>query len=329
MNIGLIDVDGHNFPNIALMKISAYHKAQGDTVEWCMPFLHYDIVYQSKIFDDTYSSDIDWYPNADKIIKGGTGYVRRIRKDRLTWLEFFVNGQWIHESEHNSSTEQYNEFLPYEIEHIYPDYSLYPDLTMGTAHGFLTRGCPNACGFCIVSHKEGRMSIKVADLSEFWRDQKNIVLCDPNILACREHPDLLQQLIDSKTSVDFNQGLDIRLTNERNIELINRINVNGIHFAWDNPKDDLKPYFERYKALAKHKPHGQYGTVYCLTNFESTMEENLYRVYTLRDLGYDPYVMIYDKPNAPREIRLLQRWCNNRKIFRSCPRFEDYDPKRG
>jgi hypothetical protein len=133
--------------------------------------------------------------------------------------------------------------------------------------------------------------------------------------------------VESKAQVNFNQGLDIRLTNEANISLINRIKIKEIHFAWDNPNDDLKPYFERYKAIAK--PHGHYGTVYCLTNFGSTMGENLYRIYTLRDLGFDPYVMIYDKPNAPREIRLLQRWCNNKIIFRSCPRIEDYDPKKG
>lgn len=293
MKVGLIDVDGHNFPNIALMKISAWHKAQGDDVEWCLPLLHYDIVYQSKVFDDTYSPDIDWYPQADKIIKGGTGY-------------------------------GLDNKLPDEIEHIYPDYSIYPELTKDTAYGFLTRGCPRGCAFCIVASKEGRRSMKVADLSEFWRGQKNIVLLDPNILACREHPDLLQQLIDSKACVDFNQGLDIRLTNERNIELINQIKVKNIHFAWDNAKDDLKPYFERYSALAKHKPHGHLGTVYCLTNLGSTMEENLYRIYTLRDMNFDPYVMVYDKPNAPKEIKQLQRWCNNKFIFRSCERFEDY-----
>ena len=298
MKVGLIDVDSHNFPNLALMKISAYHKARGDTVEWCFPLDHYDIVYQSKVFDETYSSDIDWTPMADKIIKGGTGY-------------------------------GLDNTLPEEIEHIYPDYSIYPKLPKDTAYGFLTRGCPRGCKFCIVASKEGRKSYKVADLSEFWRGQKNISLLDPNILACREHPDLLRQLIDSKAYVDFNQGLDIRLTNEQNIDLLNRIKVKNIHFAWDNAKDDLKPYFERYKTLAKHKPHGRFGTVYCLTNFGSTMEENLYRIYTLRDLGYDPYVMIYDKPNAPREIRLLQRWCNNILIFRSCPKFEDYDPKKG
>ena len=298
MKIGLIDVDGHNFPNLALMKLSAWHKSQGDSVEWCFPLARYDIVYQSKVFDETYSPDIEWTPMADKIIKGGTGY-------------------------------GLDNKLPDEIEHIYPDYSLYPELTKDTAYGFLTRGCPRGCKFCIVAGKEGRRSIKVADLSEFWRGQKKIVLLDPNILACREHPDLLQQLIDSKARVDINQGLDIRLTNEQNIELINRIRLESIHFAWDNSEDDLKQYFERYKALAKHKPHGHYGTVYCLTNFGSTMEQNLYRIYTLRDLGFDPYVMVYDKPNAPREIRLLQRWCNNIKIFRSCPKFEDYDPKKG
>ena len=293
MKIGLIDVDGHNFPNLALMKISAWHKKKGDDVEWCFPLAHYDIVYQSKVFDDTYSPDIDWIPQADKIIKGGTGY-------------------------------GLDNTLPSEIEHIYPDYSIYPELTKDTAYGFLTRGCPRGCKFCIVASKEGRRSYKVADLEEFWKGQKNIILCDPNILACREHPDLLGQLIKSKACVNFNQGLDIRLTNEENIALLNRIKVKDIHFAWDNAKDDLKPYFERYKALAKHKPHGHYGMVYCLTNFGSTMEENLYRIYTLRDLGYDPYVMIYDKPNAPREIKDLQRWVNNKFVFRSCDRFEDY-----
>ncbi len=298
MRVGLIDVDGHNFPNLALMKISAWHKARGDTVEWCLPIDRYDIVYQSKVFDETYSEDIEWIPQADKVIKGGTGY-------------------------------GLDNKLPYEIEHMYPDYSLYPELTKDTAYGFLTRGCPRACDFCIVAGKEGRRSIKVADLNEFWAGQKHIKLLDPNILACREHSDLLGQLIDSKAYVDFTQGLDIRLTTEANISLINKVKVKNIHFAWDNPKDDLRAYFERYKALAKHKPHGRYGTVYCLVNHGSTMEENLYRIYTLRDLGYDPYVMIFDKPNAPREIRLLQRWCNNIIIFRSCPRFEDYDPKKG
>ena len=292
MKIGLIDVDSHKFPNIALMKISAWHKAQGDTVEWAMPLFHYDIVYQSKIFDDTYSPDIDWIPQADKIIKGGTGY-------------------------------GLDNTLPDEIEHIYPDYSIYPDLTEDTAYGFLTRGCPRHCDFCIVGDKEGLRSVKVADLSEFWRGQKHIELLDPNLLACKDRMNLLDQLIESKALVNFNQGLDIRLTNEEVAEKLGRIRVKRLHFAWDNPKQDLTPYFKRFTDAYRRKSSST-KVVYVLVNFNSTMEENLQRIYTLSDLGYDPYVMVYDKQNAPKEIRRLQRWCNNKIIFKKCPDFKDY-----
>ncbi len=292
MKVGLIDVDGHNFPNLALMKISAWHKKQGDDVEWCFPMSHYDIVYQSKVFDDTYSPDIEWTPQADKIVKGGTGY-------------------------------GLDNALPPEIEHIYPDYGIYPELTKDRCFGYLTRGCPRHCDFCIVGEKEGLKSTKVADLSEFWRGQKNIVLLDPNILACKDRMDLLDQLIESKAIVDFSQGLDIRLTNEAVADKLNKIRVKRLHFAWDNPKQDLTPYFKRFtEAYNRKSSSGK--VVYTLVNFNSTMEENLYRIYTLRDLGYDPYVMIYDKPNAPKEIKHLQRWVNNKFVFRSCEKFEDY-----
>ena len=293
MKIGLIDVDGHNFPNLALMKISAWHKARGDDVEWCFPLDHYDIVYQSKVFDETYSADIDWTPNADKIVRGGTGY-------------------------------GLDNKLSDDVEHMYPDYSLYPELTKDTAYGFLTRGCPRHCDFCIVGDKEGLRSTKVADLQEFWRGQKNIVLLDPNILACKERMELLDQLIESKAIVDFSQGLDIRLTSEAVAEKLSRIRVKRLHFAWDNADQDLAPYFKRFTEAYSRKSYSG-KVVYVLTNFNSTMEQNLYRIYTLRDLGYDPYVMVYDKPNAPREIKHLQRWVNNKFIFRKCKLFEDYE----
>ena len=292
MKIGLIDVDGHNFPNLALMKISAWHKSQGDTVEWCFPLDRYDIVYQSKVFDETYSPDIEWTPMADKIIKGGTGY-------------------------------GLDNKLPDEIEHIYPDYSIYPELTKDTAYGFLTRGCPRGCKFCIVADKEGRRSHKVADLSEFWRGQENIELLDPNLLACKDRMELLDQLIESKAIVNINQGLDIRFTNEQVAEKLSQMRIKRLHFAWDNPEEDLTPYFKRFTEAYSRKSSST-KVVYTLTNFNSTMDQNLYRIYTLRDLGYDPYVMVYDKPNAPKEIKDLQRWVNNRFIFRSCERFEDY-----
>ena len=213
--------------------------------------------------------------------------------------------------------------MPDEIEHIYPDYSIYPTLTKDTAYGFLTRGCPRGCHFCIVSQKEGLRSEKVANLSEWWNGQKKIVLCDPNLLAYKDHMELMQQLIDSKAWVDFNQGIDCRLLTEQNIEAINKIKLKEIHFAWDYMHEEKRVLrgLELYAKMAVRKPHGHFGTVYCLTNYDTSMEENIYRIYKLRDMGYDPYVMVYDKPNAPREIRLLQRWCNNRIIFRAVPDF--------
>ena len=208
---------------------------------------------------------------------------------------------------------------------------MYQELTKDTAYGFVTRGCPRGCHFSIVAKKEGRKSSKVADLSEWWSGQKNIVLMDPNLLACPDHMELLDQLADSKAWVDINQGLDCRLLTEKNIGAINQLKLREIHFAWDYMKESQSVLrgLELYADLANRKPHGQYGTVFCLTNYDTTMEENLYRIYTLRDMGYDPYVMIYDKPHAPREVRLLQRWCNNRLIFRSEPDFYKYNPKIG
>jgi len=293
--IGLIDVDSHNYPNLALMKISAYHKSLGDQVEWWWGWGQYDKVYMSKVFDDTYTPDIPEPLNAREIIKGGTGYGLDNR-------------------------------LPDEIEHMMPDYSLYPDLTKDTAYGFLTRGCPNACPFCIVSEKEGRCSRKVADLSEWWSGQKKIVLMDPNILACRDHMDLLRQLADSGAWVDINQGLDARMLTPENIEAIKRLKFRDIHFAWDLPDNTsaILKGLNLWKMYGKKDSHGSFGTVYVLANFNTTMEQNLDRIYTLRDMGFTPYVMVYDKPHAPKEIRALQRWCNNIRIFRKCARFEDY-----
>jgi hypothetical protein len=286
MKIGLIDVDSHNFPNLCLMKISAYHKSKGDCVEWCNLFEHYDKVYMSRVFDNTYTDDFLTAINADEIIKGGTGYDLENR-------------------------------LPGEIEHQYPDYSLYPNLTKNTAYGFLTRGCPNNCPFCIVSKKEGRKSVKVANLSEFWSGQKYIKLLDPNLLACNEHINLLQQLRDSQATVDFTQGLDARLVTKSNIKLLSQIKVKTVHFAFDLMKNERK-IVEGLKLYKESTGVDERKTgVYILTNYNTTHEEDLYRVYTVRDLGYMPYVMIYNKPDAPKITKDLQRWCNNRFIYRA------------
>ena len=296
MNVGLVDIDSHNWPNLCLMKLSAYHKSQGDTVAWWTQEGHYDVVYKSRVFTDLYSKDSIEVTNADAVICGGTGYGPGPN-------------------------------LPDKVEHIYPDYSLYPQFSE-TAYGFLTRGCPRACGYCIVSGKEGRKSIQTADLSEFWHGQRFVKLLDANLLACPDHAKLLKQLADSRAYVDFTQGLDCRLLTEENIEAINRVRLKEIHFAWDS-MDESGAVLEKlklYAALARRKPHGEYATVYVLTNFGTTHEEDLYRVETLRNLGYGPYIMVYDRPNAPRLTRQLQRWVNNRRIFKAVPRFQDYVP---
>lgn len=308
MRIGLIDVDGHNFPNLALMRISSYHKARGDSVEWWWGFSRYDIVYMSKIFSDAYTPDVDEPLNADKVIKGGTGYAIRLE-----------NGREVFDKSKHAD-------LPLEIERCFPDYSIYPQYKYAVS--MTSRGCPRGCAFCHVAAKEGRCSIKVADVCDFWNGQKEIKVLDPNITACKEKRDLMSQYIQTEAKIDFTQGLDIRCIDDEDIADLNKMRLSNVHFAWDNPKDDLAEKFRLYAKKTAHKPHGSYGTVYCLTNFNSTIEEDLHRIYTLRDLGFDPDVRIYDKPHASRTIKDLQRWCNNRVIFKSCHKFEDYNARK-
>lgn len=302
MKIGLWS-DCYHFPSLPLMKLSAYHKQCGDDVSLYMPLEQYDIVYASKVFSFTADIDAEYEVRADELHRGGTGYCISVK-----------NGREVFDANKNTT-------LPREIEHFYPDYGLYPRFNFAT--GFLTRGCPRNCAFCVVSKKEGCRSEQVAELSEFWRGQRIIKLLDPNILACKDHEQLLINLAASGAVVDFTQGLDVRLMNADNIRLLNDVRTTILHFAWDNPRDDLTEHFKRFSELTKVKSERN-KAVYVLTNFNSTLNEDLYRIYTLRDLGYSPYVMVYQKETAPREVRRLQRWCNCRWIFRSCPNFRDY-----
>ena len=314
MKVGLWN-DSTHFPNLCSMKISAFCKATGDETELWDETHNYDLIFASKIFTESKEPNFGNKP----VIRGGSGY-----------------------NLHNK--------LPHHIEHIYPDYSLYPNFK--AALGVLTRGCPRVNhaiskgGFCLTPDKDGCRTRKVADLSEFWRGQDEIYLLDQNILAASERKDLLQQLADSKATIIFDGGMDVRYMNDELIEMFRTIKVADYHFAWDDPRENLAGKFEfvSNSGLIRKDRCG----VYVLTNFWSNTEQDLYRIYTLRKYGYVPYVMIYDKQKfvhdngkwrkgvesvfTTEQLRQfktcqhLQRWCNNRALIKKIPNFTDYEP---
>lgn len=314
--IGLIDLDAHNFPNLCLMKISSFYKAQGQKVEWYEPFSgyikEYDKVYCSKVF--SFSPDYEHPIYAKEVIRGGSGYAIRLE-----------DGVEVYDREKDKP-------LPPEIEHSFPDYSLYPELTKNKAFGFLTRGRPlgNKHKYCHVGKKEGLCSVKVADLKEFWNGQKEIVLCDPNILACKDHMDLLRQIAESGAKVDFNQGLDIRLINEENLKLIRQIKLKSVHLAFDDweEREIIKPKLKEFREATG------YGrdkvTVYVLTNFEARekgiktdVEHTLERMQFLKEMNFQPYVMPYDKEHCHHIFKKLQRY-SKPVFFWKYDTFEEY-----
>lgn len=313
MKVGLVDCDSHNFPNLPLMKIASYHRQKGNQVEFAKMGTYYDLLYVSKIFTESPEPKL---PEAGVTFFGGSGY--------------------------DLETQ-----LPYEVEHSYPDYDLYPDLTRDTAYGFLTRGCPRKNhGFCITPKKDGCISRKNADLSEFWHGQKNIILLDQNLLACSERMDLLKQLSDSRASVDFNGGLDVRYLNDDILHAFQAIKVKEYRFAWDDPTEDLREQFQLF--VSSRITSLDHCRVYVLTNYNSSMEENLFRIYSLVSMGLKPFVMIYNKQKyvddrgrwlpdvakrfSEQELRnfkvcqFMQRWCARIWILKSCPNFIDYQP---
>lgn len=297
MKIALIDLDNTGkFPNLALMKISAYHKAKGHEVEWYKPLnIGYDLVYVSKVF--TWSKDYSYAINSPKVIYGGVAYGLENK-------------------------------LEDEIEHHYPDYSIYSYIK-NTAYGFLTRGCPRSCKFCNVSKQQGIISCKVANLSEFWNNEKEIKLLDPNILASQDWKNLFQQLIKSNAQIDFTQGLDIRLMDQEKADYINKMKIKKIHFAWD--QYDLSIY-EKLKEVRKWLKHeSRQLRVYMLVGYNTSFEQDLDRVYKLREMDYSPYVMRfknYDCKNLklPRGhlLNKLARWTNNTTAWFSSKTFEEY-----
>jgi len=279
MKIKLIDVDS-KIPNLALMKISAYHKKVGDQVGFNIS--DPDKIYVSIIFTKNYwkgNAIKKMFPNKEVII-GGSGYDLKIELDDY-------------------------------IEHIMPDYDLYPDIDYSL--GFTTRGCIRKCSFCIVPEKEGNIKTNCT-IFEFWNiKHKHIVLLDNNILAEKDHFKLIsKQLMDNDLSVDFNQGLDIRLIDDELAFILSELNVKPVYrFAWDNIKDEKKIL----NGIEILKNRGiNHSLFYVLVGYNTSKEEDLYRLHKLKEWDQRPYVMRY---RTNRFYNDLSAWANQQKFFMS------------
>lgn len=294
MKIGLIDVDGHSgFPNLALMKLSAYHKAQGDSVEFVNYFESYDVVYKSKVF--TFTPDNTFCVKADKIICGGTGY------------------------------KEYQTILPEAIEHICPDYSLY---NSDYAMGFLTRGCIRKCSWCIVPKKEGNIKPN-ADIEEFISNKRYALLLDNNVLASDWGLSQIEKIIMLKIKVDFNQGLDARLISPEIADLLSRVKwIKRIRLACDRSEDI--PVIERaYQMLQNAGYNKEIGCYLLIQDLrESNSRLDYLRQYKWFVPHAQPYRDFTGNTTIPQWQADMARWANRRETFKSCS-FMDYQPRKG
>ena len=288
MLVGLHDSDGGNFPNLALMKLSAWHKAQGDTVEWWMPMMEYDRVYSSKVF--TFTPENPYLP-ADTI-KGGTGY-------------------GIYED------------LPPEIDNLFPDYSIYPDCDY--AIGFLTRGCIRKCPWCVVPRKEGHIRAYKTWREIKRPDSKDIVFMDNNALACQHGLDQMADMIGQDVRVDFNQGLDARLITPEVAEILGKLKwIRYIRMSADTDAM-LDVVLEKARLLECYGVKPWRLFVYVLVQEIASAER---RAVALRDIGANPFAQPYrDFTNGiepTQEQRDLARWVNDKAIFKTVKSFSEY-----
>lgn len=292
MRIGLVDVDGHNFPNYALMKISAWHKERGDSVEWADPmFGEYDRVYMSKVFTFTEDNHDVW--NCE-VVKGGTGYDIASK-------------------------------LPEEIDKVTElDYSIYPQYEFSMQ--FFSRGCIRKCPFCLVRDKEGYIhSVEPSKLNPMG---KHIEVLDNNFFANPEWRSAVEWLNTTKQPVNLH-GVDVRIMNEEQCRALNAMKLHkGVHIAWDLPQLDLKPKLQ--EIVKWIKPYKL--TCYVLVGFNSTMAQDLYRLRTLKGLGITPFVQPYrdfgNERTPTMYERDLARWANKIWLFKSFD-FKDFEPRKG
>ncbi len=293
MRIAIHSGEDTGFPNLALMKISAWHKAMGDSVEWFDALVSrtsgYYRVYSSKVF--TFSDDCGYLP--DDTVYGGTGY------------------------------GLYGE-LDAEIDSMFPDYSIYPSVDY--AIGFLTRGCPNKCPWCVVPMKEGGIRSYRTWVEVKRSDSERIVFMDNNVLASQHGLSQIEELGRTRIKVDFNQGLDARLVTDDTARLLGKINWNPyIRLACDT-KSQMDSIAVAHELLLKYGVPKSKFFCYMLVQ---DVEDALYRAEFLRGLGIDPFAQPYidfeNKVHPTREQRDFARWVNHKATFKSV-KWDQYNP---
>ena len=297
MNIGILGVDS-NYPNLALMKISAFHKSRGDKVEWYNQLCRYDKAYFSKVF--SFTPDFGYYIQADEVEKGGTGY-------------------------------DLHKALPEEIDRLQPDYTIYPQIDRKTAYGFLTRGCPNHCKWCIVPKKEGTVK-PYMDVEEIAiSGRTHLILMDNNVLASDFGLQQIEKIIKNGYRVDFNQGLDARLvTNEIALLLAKVKWIKRIRFGCDTPQQ-IGECERAIELLGKHSYHGEVFLYCILMDFEESFARiNYWKDKSKRII---PYAQAYRDISNPHQIipqwQLdLAHWTDMKELYHSCE-FKDFEPRKG
>jgi hypothetical protein len=286
--IGLIDVDGKHFPNLALMKISAWHKQKGDNVVFAS-LGEYDKLYYSKVF--TFTPDFqDGFISGKEVVKGGTGY-KNFDK------------------------------LPDEIEHIQPDYKLYDCVS---AYGFLTRGCIRECSWCVVPKKEGKL-VANSDISEFIGNMKSAILMDNNVLASDHGLKQIEKIADMGIKIDFNQGLDARIIagNPDIAKLLARCKwLKPLRMACDT-RSQIDSIEKATKLLRDAGCTPKNYFIYCLVK---DIDDALSRVDFLKRLNLDPFCQPYinfEDGYVDPELKRFARWVNMKSVFKSVE-WEDY-----
>lgn len=277
--VGLWQVDGNKMPNLALMKLSAWLKVQGYETHLQRTPDH-TTAYGSAVFTENRPRVEFWLRAHPDIEMGGSG--------------------WSLET-----------VLPTEVEGLRPDYDLY-GIEYGL--GFLSRGCIRSCPFCIVPEKEGRLR-QVEQLADLLNPLSDfLVLLDNNLLALPNALDILAEMTERRLTVNFNQGLDIRLMTEEIARALARIHYmdfsrqnRTLHFAFDDTKLEGKVRQGISILLGVGIP-ARHLCFYVLAGFgDQTLEDVLYRCGVLREYGIRPYVMRYRKSAG---LNAVARWTN-------------------